>query len=124
MKNKYKNKTTYRIVNKEPVKFDSKAEAQHFDKLMLLARAGKITELTLQPKFLLLDTLRVPEHKTMAKRYYIADFSYIENGQKIVVDVKSAITRKNSTYTLKKHLFLAKYGKELIFKEVFKHNAR
>ena len=114
-KSKYNNKITYRIINGEPVKFDSLAEARHYDKLIILAKAHKITELKLQPKFLLVDTLRVEGHKTMPKRYYIADFSYIQDNQKVVVDVKGF---KTPMYNLKKHLFLAKYGSELIFKEV------
>lgn len=114
-RSKYGNKITFRIINGEPVKFDSLAEARHYDKLIILAKAHKITELTLQPKFLLLDTLRVDGHKTMPKRYYIADFSYKQDGKKVIVDVKGF---KTSMYNLKKHLFLAKYGSEFVFKEV------
>ena len=114
-KNKYNNKKTVRIVNGEPIILDSLAEARHYDKLIILAKAQKITELKLQPKFLLVDTLRVEGHKTMPKRYYITDFSYIQDERKVVVDVKGF---KTPMYNLKKHLFLAKYGNELMFKEV------
>ena len=115
-KSKYGNKKTIRTIGDTVYKFDSLKEAKYFDKFLLLAKAKKITELTLQPKFLLLDTLRVEGHKTMAMRSYIADFKYIENGQTIVVDVKGF---KTDIYKLKKHLFLAKYGHEVIFKEVY-----
>ena len=118
-KNKYGNKKTTREVNGQTQSFDSMKEARYFDELYLLAKQGIITELTLQPKYLLLDTLRVDGHKTMAKRHYNADFRYRDKDSNlIVVDVKSVITKANPVYTLKKHLFLAKYGHEIIFKEV------
>jgi len=118
-KSKYGNKKTIRTIGDTVYKFDSLKEAKYFDKFLLLAKAKKITELTLQPKFLLLDTLRVEGHKTMAMRSYIADFKYIENGQTIIVDVKASAKFQDPVYRLKKHLFLAKYGHEVIFKEVY-----
>ena len=114
-KSKYNNKKTTRKVNGETVTFDSLKEARRFDELVLMLKSEKITELTLQPKYLLLDTLRTEGHKTMPKKYYIADFHYIENHITIVEDVKGM---KTAVYQLKKHMFLEKYGHELTFKEI------
>ena len=111
---KYKNTKAKRIVNGAIVTFDSKKEADRYDQLIILARAGKIESLKLQPKYLLLDTLRIQGHRTMPKRYYIADFEYMQNGKVIVEDVKGM---KTPVYKLKKHLFLSIYGKNLTFLE-------
>jgi hypothetical protein len=40
------------------IKFDSKKEANRYLELKMLARAGKIRDLKLQPKFLLLDKFK------------------------------------------------------------------
>lgn len=114
---KYNNKKTHRIIKGETVTFDSKLEARVYDRLNILQKAGHISELELQPKFLLLDTLRVEGHRTIPKKYYIADFKYKEKGKTVIADAKGM---KTSTYQLKKHLFLEKYGHLYTFKEIMK----
>lgn len=111
---KYKNTKVKRMVNGETVTFDSKKEAERYDQLKILLKAGRIVSLRLQPKYLLLDTLRIKGHRTMPKRYYIADFEYIQDGKVIVEDVKGMRT---PLYTLKKHLFLSIYGSDVTFLE-------
>ena len=115
MKSKYKNVKTTRSINGEVVTFDSKKEAKRYDELYILFRHGKIEQLTLQPRFKLLDTLRVAGHKTMPVRHYVADFKYIENGLTIVEDVKGM---KTPMYNLKKHMFLELYRDQLTFREI------
>ncbi|WP_345985284.1 DUF1064 domain-containing protein [Sulfurimonas sp. HSL-1656] len=113
---KYRAIKDTRIINGETVTFDSRAEARRFDELHTLAKAGKIKDLTLQPRYLLVDTLRVVGHRTMPKRHYVADFRYVDgNGRTIVEDVKGMVT---PVYSLKKQLFLSIYGTEIIFKEI------
>jgi len=114
LKSKYKNIKTTRKINGEVVTFDSKKEAKRYDELYILLNSGKIEQLTLQPRFKLLDTLRVKDHRTMPVRYYIADFKYIQDGIEIVEDVKGM---KTPMYNLKKHMFLTLYRDRLIFKE-------
>jgi len=114
--NKYGNIKVTRIVNGEKVTFDSKKEGRRYDQLLLLLKARKITELKLQPKFLLIDTLRLDGHKTMPKKHYIADFQYKQDGIEIVEDVKGM---KTAIYQIKKHLLLAKYGHLYKFIEIF-----
>ena len=117
---KYRNKKVTQIINGEKVVFDSKKENSRFNELYLMAKQGKITQLTLQPKYLLLDTLRQKGHKTLQKRHYVADFRYInDKGETIVEDVKASAKFQDPVYRLKKHLFLAKYGEELIFREIY-----
>lgn len=117
-KSKYGNKKTYRIINNEKIKFDSLKEARYFDLLYARANKGEIEELTLQPKYELIPTIRW-DGKTLRKITYSADFRYKENGNTYVVDVKSSATFQTDVYKIKKRLFLNKYGNEVIFKEVY-----
>ena len=96
---KYRNhKTTV-----DGVKYDSKKEAARHQELMLLERAGQISELELQPVYRM-------EINGMLVCKYIGDFRYIEDGQTVVEDVKSPITRKNPVYRIKHKLMQALHG--------------
>ena len=115
-KSKHGNKKTPRMVNGKIKYFDSKKEAKRYDELLLLLRAKKISELDLQPEFLLMNTQRHNEI-TYAKVMYKADFQYKQNGKTIVEDVKSDHTAKLATYRVKIKWFLSIYGSKLTFKE-------
>jgi len=65
------------------IKFDSTKEANRYCELKLLLRAGKITNLCRQVRFLL-----IPGSIKERPMYYVADFVYDEDGQTIVEDVK------------------------------------
>ena len=109
---KYRNEKT----NFDGYTFQSKKEANRYFELKMLQKAGEISCLELQPKFEILPAVNWNVKKLQA-RHYIADFTYrLENGNIIVEDVKSASTRKNPVYTLKRQLFLLKYP-GIIFKE-------
>ena len=81
------------------VTFDSKKEARRWQELKILEKAGKITNLRRQVKFVLIPTQRGPEEigpkggrkpgKVQEKELdYVADFVYEEDGEKVVEDVK------------------------------------
>lgn len=106
---KYGNKKT--VV--DGIKFDSKKEADRYLVLKYMLKNKEIEELQLQPKFLLQDSYKY-RGKTVRKIYYIADFSYKQNGALVVEDVKG---KKTEVYKLKKKLFLYKYPK-MDFREV------
>ena len=110
--NKYKNKK----VMVDGIKFHSMKEARRYSELKLLERGGAITDLVLQPKFLLIPTIRREGYKTEEVTYYIADFAYTEKktGKEVVEDVKGY---KTKVYQLKKKLFLYKYP-QYDFREV------
>ena len=115
-KNKYGNKKN--VYN--GIKFDSTKEKNRYIELKLLEKSGRIKNLELQPKFLLTETKRKSDYpyldKTLRKMYYIADFKYInENGKIIVEDTKGF---KTDTYIVKKKIFIEKYGKDLEFYEL------
>src|SRR6267154_1785069 len=61
--------------------FDSTAEARRYTELKLLKLTGQITELEVhKPFFLHVNGIRIG--------YYEADFTYLENGQQVIEDVK------------------------------------
>ena len=106
--NKYSNAK----VKIDGIKFDSKKEANRYLELKMLERAGVISNLILQPKFLLQESFK-RNGKTHRAIFYVADFEYIKDGKRIVEDVKGF---KTDVYKLKKKLFLAKYP-QVEFKE-------
>ena len=95
--NKYKN--TKIVVDN--IKFDSNLEATRYKELKLLLRAGEISNLELQPRFLLQDSFK-KNGRTFRKIEYVADFKYIENGKTIVEDVKGMQT---DVFKLKHKIF-------------------
>ena len=99
--NKYKNKK----VQIDMYVFDSIAESRRYKELALLERAKKISNLELQPRFLLQPSFK-KNGKTFRKIEYVADFKYEENGQVIVEDVKGMETKE---FQLKRKLFEYKY---------------
>ena len=113
---KYKNKK----VILDNIKFDSIKEGNRYEELKILEKAGLIKELELQPKFLLIDTIRY-KGKTYPKTYYKADFRYFDNhlNKYIVEDVKSKITAKDKTYRLKIKMLLDKYP-DINFEEIMR----
>jgi len=116
-KSKYRNIKDYRILNGTKVVFDSRKEARRYDALLFELKHGKISEFTIQPYYLLCDTIK-HEGKTYPKVSYSPDFRYIRNGKTIVEDVKSDATAKDKTYRVKVKWFLHLYGKDIIFKEI------
>lgn len=95
------------------IRFDSKKEAEFYAELKLREKAGEISHLRLQPRYLLQEAFKY-DGKQYREMEYVADFEYIENGTTVVVDVKGF---KTAVYMLKKKLFLYKYGSKVKFIE-------
>lgn len=85
--------------------FDSILEARRYKQLALLKKANKISNLELQPHFLLQEGFR-KNGKTYRKIEYIADFQYEKNGQVVVEDVKG---KETEVFKLKRKLFEYNY---------------
>ena len=84
--------------------FHSRKEAKHYVDLKLLAKAGKIKNLRLQPKWPLLVNGKLIGH-------YVADFSYLDQKfEPVIVDVKGVRT---AFYIWKKKHFEAEYGMKI-----------
>ena len=92
--------------------FDSRKEYYRWCDLKLLRRAGVISELNRQVKYLLIPGQRDEIGKLIEREViYIADFEYIQDGKKVVEDVKGY--KRGAAYhlfTIKRKLMLWKYG--------------
>ena|SRR5882672_180432 len=82
------------------ITFDSKREAARYLELKLLAKAGIIRDLELQPAFVFC-------HNGRKIFTYRADFAYYEGDQRTVEDVKGVRT---PLYKLKKKLVEANWN--------------
>lgn len=91
--------------------FDSRKEARRYQELRYLLRAGVISRLDLQTRFLLIPAQKDESGKVIERAVtYRADFTYWdENGNFIVEDVKSDATRTRE-YILKRKLMLKVHG--------------
>ncbi|WP_025915813.1 DUF1064 domain-containing protein [Herminiimonas sp. CN] len=107
---KYRNKKCVH----QGMRFDSQAELRRFLALELLQKAGHITELSRQAKFVLAPAVKLGG-KTKPAMRYLADFSYRSaDGVLIVEDVKSPVTLKTAAYRMKKHLMMHVHGIEIV----------
>jgi len=122
---KYKN----HVVTIEGITFDSMKEGNRYRELKLLERAGKITGLQLQVKYILIPSQfgRVPDAQRPGgtKRVclerevsYYADFVYKDaDGQLVVEDVKGYRDPASAAYAkfvIKRKLMLERYGIRII----------
>ena len=96
--------------------FDSKAEAGRYLELYQKQKDGEISDLRLQPEFELIPPARVPHEKALRGHKYKADFQYLQNGETVVEDVKSAYTRKDREYILNRKMMW--YLKKIYVREV------
>lgn len=118
---KYHNKK----ITVDGVTFDSKREHNRYKELLLLERAGEISNLRRQVKFVLIPAQyeKTPERYTRGERKgelkqgkllerecaYLADFVYIDNtyNKKVVEDTKGVRTKD---YIIKRKLMLYRYN--------------
>ena len=104
---KYGNAKT--VVN--GLKFDSRAEAQRYSHLMILQRAGHISNLRCQVSFELVSGVKFAgAARAKPSLRYVADFVYTEKGKEVIEDVKGVETQE---FKIKRHLMLALLGKEV-----------
>lgn len=93
------------------IKFDSKKEAVRYEELMLKLKNGELSDLRLQVNFTLVEGFTAPTGDRISPIKYIADFTYYDSeGNYIVEDVKSKITRKDKTYRIKNKLMADLWG--------------
>ena len=77
---------------------DSKREAHRANELLLMEKAGAISELHQQVPFALIPAQKLSNGKTERECVYVADFTYWEKGRYIVEDVKGC--KKGIAYQL------------------------
>ena len=86
-----------RITEIDGIKFHSAKEARRYTELKILARAGVIKGLILQPRFpIVINGVKVCT--------WIGDFEYIEDGNRVIEDCKGY---KTDVYVIKRKLMLA-----------------
>lgn len=95
------------------ITYDSKKEYQRHCELLLMERAGQITNLERQVKYVLIPSQRIDGKVVEREVSYLADFRYIQNGEVVVEDVKSEITRKDKAYILKRKMMLYFHGVQI-----------
>ena len=118
---KYRNRKVY----VDGIVFDSIKEATRYNELRLLERAGAISELRRQVKYILIPAQKEPDTigpkggkikgKLLEREVaYYADFVYQdEQGNTVVEDTKGMRTKD---YIIKRKLMLLNYG--IIIREV------
>lgn len=88
--------------------FDSKKEYARWCELKLLSRAGKISDLRRQVRYLLIPAQYDDDGmKIYGAITYVADFVYVEDGNTIVEDAKGYLT---DVYKIKRALMLYFHG--------------
>lgn len=113
-RNKYGNE---KVIRNGKV-FDSAKEARRYGELSLLERAGEITDLKTQVKFVLIPSQREPDREGKNGKIikgklierecaYVADFVYKDNGKIIVEDTKGYRTKE---YIIKRKMMLYFYN--------------
>lgn len=104
MVSKYRSKKT--VIDGQV--FDSKKEANRYQELLLLEKAGMIKNLSRQVKFVLIPSQRDENGKLIERECsYKADFMYEEGIKTVVEDVKGYRTKE---YIIKRKLLLYQYG--------------
>lgn len=87
--------------------FDSQREYNRYRELVLLQRAGQISDLERQVKIELIPSQRVDGKVVERPCTYVADFVYREGGKTVVEDTKGFRTKD---YIIKRKLMLYVHG--------------
>lgn len=91
------------------IQFDSTHEGKRYNELMVLERAGLISDLQMQVKYTLVPRQKTADGKVAERAVqYIADFVYKDReGNTVVEDAKGQRTRE---YIIKRKLMLYVHG--------------
>jgi len=107
MKRKYNN----RKIEIDGFTFDSKLEADFYQRLKPLVKSGKIKELKIHPRYLLQEGFS-KNGKHYQPIYYIADFEVLyDDGAVVIYDTKGMRTE---VYKIKRKLFEYRYRDKTI----------
>ena len=107
IKRKYNN----RKIEIDGFTFDSKLEADFYQRLKPLVKSGKIKELKIHPRYLLQEGF-TKNGKHYQPIYYIADFEVLyDDGVTVIYDTKGMRTE---VYKIKRKLFEYKYQDKTI----------
>ena len=93
------------------ITFDSILEARRYIILKARLEAGTISDLRLQPHYTIMEGYKDLSGTYIRPVQYIADFSYIEDGKRIVEDTKGVRTE---AYAIKRKLVRDRFGVEIV----------
>lgn len=93
--------------NKKIGGFDSRKEKKRYEELLLMQRAGVISGLDRQVRFELIPAQYADGKCVERSCFYIADFTYWQNGKHIVEDCKGF---KTDVYKIKRKLMLWRWN--------------
>lgn len=100
-----------RKVTLDGMEFDSHREAKRYCELSLLQRAGEISDLRTQVRYILIPSQKKPSGGTERAVTYTADFVYRDKaGREIVEDAKGVRTQQ---YIIRRKLMLFVHGIEI-----------
>jgi len=89
--------------------FASQREYSRWLELKLLERAGEISALTRQPRYMLQESFLDMDGVRIGAITYTPDFQYVASGQLCVEDVKSPATARRADYRIRVKLFKKRY---------------
>lgn len=114
-KPKYKNTK----IEVDGISFDSELEAKRYEQLKLMQRAGEITDLQLQHRFVLLGGYVNGAGDYIRPITYVCDFKYRDRSGRLVIEDTKGM--KTDVYRIKKKLFEEKYA-PMIIREITKED--
>ena len=88
------------------ITFASKAEAEAYGQLKIVELAGGISDLKLQPAYMLQESFVDRDGKKHRAIWYVADFSFVRGGHAVICDIKGM---KTAVFNLKEKMFRFKY---------------
>lgn len=97
------------------LKFDSKKEAYRFDELVLLQEAGEISDLELEPTYVLQEAYTEIQFgeplsgERIRALTWTADFRYEKDGRTVVEDVKGSKRTMTQVFHVRVKLFRKRY---------------
>lgn len=94
-------------VKADDLVFDSKKERRRWQELLLMEKAGEISNLQRQVKYVLIPSQKINGRVVERECSYVADFVYKEKGREVVEDVKGFRT---DVYKIKRKLMLYRFG--------------
>lgn len=106
---KRRKKYNNRVIESGGQRFDSIAEYNRYQELVILERAGVIFGLKRQVPFLLLPKFTDSQGKKQRAIVYVADFLYKEGGILVIEDVKGGKATQTAAWRLKWKLLQYKH---------------
>ena len=93
------------------IEFDSIAEHDRYIELLLMQKAGVISDLECHPSYEIIPKQETPAGKLNFRNViYTPDFRYKKDGEVIVEEVKSEFTRKEKDYVLRRKMLYFTQG--------------